>query len=411
MSRIAAQSVEWPAGAMPQGSSLPVAALLGSYSTIGTLTLPSITQGCFYAYRLFEIAEEVDLAKLAGLSLPPSVSLRPGRLTFFGRLRSLLSVVAVGLRDVELETGVWAQADCTVLVFSFGVMSACFQVPIGKATAAQPLATSLSTAQAATIVAQFNESAEVTRIGRELTEQVAGLLSPAIVRRIEYPEYETYTLVAIQKWGAPCSIDEVLQSADLGRMLLGETPDWTPAPNFLAQLVSHHYRYNIDDLCVIDWNAAVTVDPSPTEDIPDLLALALTQLLEFQRYDAILERELNVLYEWTFEGRGSEHWWRPGKAQKRVDRVNRLLLDIGDFIDRSQNAFKISEDVHYARIYRGAIERFQVPTWRGSVQARQQAVAEVARTIYDRAQLGVAHMLEIIIILLIAFEIVYAFFK
>jgi hypothetical protein len=375
------------------------------------VTLPDIDQGSFYAYRLFEIAEEVDLARLAQIQLPPSVSVRPGRLTFFGRLRSLLSVVMVGLRDVELETGVWVQADCTVLVFNFGVMAACFQVPIGKATAAQPIAASQSAAEAATTIARFNESDQLTRLGRELVEMVAGLISPALVRPIEYAEYETYCLLAIQRFAQPCPIDDVLRSADLGRMLLGETPDWVPAPIFLTQLVSNHFRYNVDDLCVIDWNAAVTVDPSPTEDIPDLLALALTQLLEFQRYDAILERELNVLYEWTFQGHDSTHWWRPDLARGRVDRANRLLLDIGDFIDRSQNAFKITEDVHYARIYRGAIERFQIPAWRSTVQARQQAVAEVARTLFDRAHLGVAHFLEIIIILLIAFEIVYAFFK
>lgn len=375
------------------------------------LSLPEISQGSFYAYRLFEMAEEVNLTRLAQLQLPPSVHARPGRLTFFGRLRSLLSVVMVGVRDVEYAPGLWVQADCTVLVFSFGVMAACFHVPIGRANAAQPIATTLSPARAATTVAQFNESAELTRVGRDLVEMVSGLVAPALVRRLDYAEYETYTLLAIQRFAMPCSVDEVLGSADLGRMLLGETPDWVPAPSFLAQLVSHHYRYNIDDLCVIDWNAAVTIDPSPTEDIPDLLALALTQLLEFQRYDAILERELNILYEWTFQGHRSEHWWRPGRARRRVDRVNRLLLDIGDFIDRSQNAFKITEDVHYARIYRGAIERFQVPAWRNTVQARQQAVAEVARAIYDRAQLSVAHSLEIIIILLIAFEIVYAFFK
>jgi hypothetical protein len=375
------------------------------------LLLPDISQATFYAYRLFEIAEEVDLARLAQLQLPPSVNVRPGRLTFFGRLRSLLSVVMVGPRDVELETGVWVQADCTVLVFSFGVMAACFQVPIGKATSVQPIAASLSVAEAATTIARFNESEQLTQIGRGLVEMVSGLVSPALLRPIDYAEYETYTLLAIQSFVTPCSVDDALRSPDLGRMLLGETPDWTPAPSFLGQLVSHHYRYNVDDLCVIDWNAAVTIDPSPTEDIPDLLALALTELLEFQRYDAILERELNVLYEWTFQGHGSEHWWRPGKAQKRVDRVNRLLLDIGEFIDRSQNAFKITEDVHYARIYRGAIERFQVPAWRNTVKARQHAVAEVARTMYDRAQLSIAHSLEIIIILLIAFEIVYAFFK
>jgi len=375
------------------------------------VTLPDIAQGTFYVYRLFEVAEEVDLAKLADLALPPSIRVRPGRLTFFGRLRSMLSVAAMGHKDVELEPGRWVQADCTVLLFSFGVAAACLQFTIGKAEQAEPLAAALSAKDAALSVSRFNASAELTRVGRELVDKLLSLVGPALDRPISYPEYETYTLLQIQSFVTPLSIDDALRSADLGRILLGETGDWQPAPSFLSQLFSHHYRYSIDDLCVIDWDTALTIDPSPNEDIPDLLALALTQLLEFQRYDAILERELNTLYEWTAGRSRGENWIRQGRASKRVDQVNRLLIDINDFVDRSQNAFKITEDVHYARIYRGAIERFQVPAWRNTVLSRQQAVAELSRTLYDRAQLSVAHFLELVIIALITFEIIYAFFN
>jgi hypothetical protein len=375
------------------------------------LTLPAITQGSFHAYRLFEVAEEINLSRLDQIHLPASVTLRPGRLSFFGRLRTLLSVIALGTREVEFETGMWVQVDCTVLVFSFGVMAPCFLIPIGESQSTQPIAAAMTAAEAATFISRLNDSQALTDLGRQLTETVSGLIASAITRPIVYEEYESYTLLTIQQFATPIAIDEVLKSADLGRLLLGETPDWEPAPSFLAQLLKDHYRYAVDDLCVIDWNAAVTIEPTPTEDVPDLIALALTQLLEYQRYDAILEQELDVLYEWAFQKQASSRWWRPGMAQRGVDRVNRVLLDIGDFIDRSQNVFKITEDAHYARIYRGAIERFQVPAWRSAVVARQQAVAEVARTMFDRAHLSIAHFLETVIILLIAFDIVWAFFK
>jgi hypothetical protein len=374
------------------------------------VTLPDIAIGTFHVYRLFEVAEEVNLAKVASIHLPPAIQVRPGRLTFFGRLRSMLSVATLGHRDIEIEPGRWVQAECTVLLFSFGVAAACFQFVIGKAHGVEPIASTLSAKDAALTVSRFNSSNELTRVGRELVDQLLSLVTPALDRPIDYPEFETYTLLQIQSFSESITIDDALKSADLGRILLGETPEWQPAPSFLSQLLSLHYRYGIDDLCVIDWDNAVTIDPNPNEDIADLLALALTQLLEFQRYDAILERELNTLYEWTTGHTRGENWIRPGRASKRVDQVNRLLIDINDFVDRSQNAFKITEDVHYARIYRGAIERFQVPAWRSSVLARQQTVSELSRTLYDRAQLSVAHFLEIVIILLITFEIIYAFF-
>jgi hypothetical protein len=368
------------------------------------MNLPNIAFGTLYAFRLFEIAESINLVKLSELNLPVNVAVRPGRLTFIGQLRSMLSVVAFGPRDVEIEPGNWVQADCNVLVFSFGVAAVCFQFSINSqsAVANQP-------AEIARWVSVLNQGQELTAASREILGRLRGLMAAVIDRPLDDQNHETYTIVSAQSFAEPCPIDRVLSSPDVVRILLGEAPTFVPAPSFHAQIVGHHYRYGCDDICIVDWDAAFIVDPKPNEDLVNLLALALTQLLEFQRFDSQLERELNTLYDWTNESVG--HWPIVGRARRRVDVVNRLLIDIGEFVDRSQNAFKITEDVYYARVYRGAIERFQVPVWRSSVLARQRAVSEIARTLYDRAQLGVAHSLELVIIVLFFFEIVMAFVR
>jgi len=368
------------------------------------MSLPEIASGTLYAFRLFEVAESIDITALSHLELPASTSIRPGRLTFFGQLRSLLSVAAMGTRDIEVEPGRWLQADCNVLLFSFGVAATCFQFPIPMGATTTESTTHAS--ELAKWVGIFNQSPALTATGREIVDRLLGLIGPAIDRPLTDPNHETYTIVSVQRFVEPCSIDRVLSSSDVVRILLGETPSFVPASSFHSQIVGHHYRYSRDDICIVDWDAAFIVDPKPNEDLVNLLSLALTQLLEFQRFDMQLERELNTLYDWTNER--TDRWPFVNRARRRVDVVNRLLIDIGEFVDRSENAFKITEDVYYARVYRGAIERFQVPAWRNSVLARQRAVSEIARTLYDRAQLGVAHSLELIIIALIAFEIVMA---
>lgn len=372
------------------------------------MSLPKIASGTLYAFRLFEIAESINLTKLSELDLPASVAVRPGRLTFIGQLRSMLSVVALGPRDVEMEPGHWVQAECNVLVFSFGVAAACFQFSLDSknAVANQP---ATEPAEIARWVSMLNQSPAFTVAAREIVDRLLGLIDAVIDRPLTDQNHETYTIVSVQSFAEQCPIDRVLSSPDVVRILLGEGPTFVPAPSFQAQTIAHHYRYGCDDICIVDWDAAFIVDPKPNEDLVNLLALALTQLLEFQRFDLQLERELNTLYDWTNER--VDHWPFVGRARKRVDLVNRLLIDIGEFVDRSENAFKITEDVYYARVYRGAIERFQVPVWRSSVLARQRAVSEIARTLYDRAQLGVAHSLELVIILLIIFEIVMAFVR
>ncbi len=372
------------------------------------MSLPEIASGTLYAFRLFEVAESINLASLSQLELPASISVRPGRLTFFGELRTMLSVAALGPRDIEIEPGRWVQADCNVLLFSFGVAATCFQFSVtSKGTTGFEGTT--HPAELAKWVASLNQSTALTMTGREAVARLLGLVAPVIDRPLNDPNHETYTIVSVQQFAEPCPIDRVLSSPDVVCILLGEVPGFVPAPSFHAQIIGHHYRYGCDDICIVDWDAAFIVDPKPNEDLVNLLALAQTQLLEFQRFDTQLERELNTLYDWTNER--VNRWPFVSRARRRVDVVNRLLIDIGEFVDRSENAFKITEDVYYARVYRGAIERFQVPVWRNSVLARQRAVSEIARTLYDRAQLGVAHSLELIIIALIAFEIVMAFVR
>lgn len=372
------------------------------------MSLPNITAGTLYAFRLFEIAESINLTRLSELDLPPSVNIRSGRLTFIGQLRSMLSVATLGPRDIEIEPGNWVQAECNVLLFSFGVAAACFQFSIDSknALANQP---ATQPSEIARWVSLLNQSPALTVAGREIVDHLIGLVGSVVDRPLQDPIHETYTIVSVQNFAEQCPIDRVLASADVVRILLGEAPSFVPAPSFQSQIIGHHYRYGCDDICIVDWDAAFIVDPRPNEDLINLLALALTQLLEFQRFDFQLERELNTLYDWTNER--VDHWPFVGRARRRVDVVNRLLIDIGEFVDRSENAFKITEDVYYARVYRGAIERFQVPVWRSSVLARQRAVSEIARTLYDRAQLGVAHSLELVIIVLFIFEIVMAFVK
>jgi hypothetical protein len=43
---------------------------------------------------------------------------------------------------------------------------------------------------------------------------------------------------------------------------------------------------------VIDWNAAVVIEPDGSRDIPDILELASAQLLEFRYYDDLVDREM-----------------------------------------------------------------------------------------------------------------------
>ena len=278
------------------------------------MSLPDIASGTLYAFRLFEVAESINLASLSQLELPAGISVRPGRLTFFGELRTMLSVAALGPRDIEIEPSRWIQADCNVLLFSFGVAATCFQFSL-ISKGASPSEATIHPAELAKWVASLNQSAALTMAGREVVGRLLGLIESVIDRPLNDPNHETYTIVSVQKFAEACPIERVLSSPDVVRILLGEVPGFVPAPSFHAQIIGHHYRYGCDDICIVNWDAAFIVDPKPNEDLVNLLALAQTQLLEFQRFDMQLERELNTLYDWTNERVEQVAIREPGASQ------------------------------------------------------------------------------------------------
>ena len=77
-------------------------------------------------------------------------------------------------------------------------------------------------------------------------------------------------------------------------------------------------------------------------------------------------------------------------------------------IERLENAVKIVGDLYLARLYQGVVRRFRLPAWQETVLRKQRLVAEVNELIGDAADTNRSQLLEVAVILLIAFEILAA---
>ncbi len=86
-----------------------------------------------------------------------------------------------------------------------------------------------------------------------------------------------------------------------------------------------------------------------------------------------------------------------------------LLLELSEMIERLENAVKIVGDFYLARVYQAAVKRFRLPSWQETVLRKQKLVAEVNDLTGDAADTSRAELLELVIILLIAYEIIAAF--
>jgi hypothetical protein len=168
------------------------------------------------------------------------------------------------------------------------------------------------------------------------------------------------------------------------------------------------WRYFADDLAVVHWNSAVVIDPQGSRDVPTILELATSQLLELRVHDERLDHELDHVRAELLRAH-KRGWWLFGARHVALARaVEERLLEVAELADRAGNALKMSADFFLARVYLLALRRVHVPLWRDSVNRKLTAFREVYAVLKADAETRRARLLELVIALLIAFEVVWA---
>jgi hypothetical protein len=92
-------------------------------------------------------------------------------------------------------------------------------------------------------------------------------------------------------------------------------------------------------------------------------------------------------------------------------RTAALLVDMSEMVERVDNAVKIVGDFYLARLYQAAVRRFRLPAWQESVLRKHRALAEVNSMLADGADTRRSELLELTVIALIAWEVIWAFWR
>jgi hypothetical protein len=168
---------------------------------------------------------------------------------------------------------------------------------------------------------------------------------------------------------------------------------------------AHSFQYWAHDLTVLDWNSALVVEPSGVMDVPDVVEFALTHLIELRYYDDLLDDKLGDLYDAI--SRSERTIFRTNYARLSRE-ASALFMDITEFIERVENSLKVIGDFYLATIFRATVGRLRLHEWEENVTRKLQLLARVSELLSAQATAHHGHLLEWIVILLIAFEIVWA---
>lgn len=386
--------------------------------------LPIILRGSVLVYRVFDVAEEIDLTAVERI-LKEDRAAR-SRLQFRRQAGQSLFMrnppIRVGLGESEIVIGgTRRKVDVCATLWDYGVISVVIQMPIDPGTTWSALVSiaeylNLDSMTGDGAVAREGGMHEVDSFARKRSQELVEAIQQALKSPAQREIFEDYVIYQLEKLEGVQNAQEFLERADLPSLILSEGRERLGEKSRTGVL-ENSYQYAENDLTVIDWNSAVVLEPSGQRDIADVLEFALTHLLEFRYYDDLLDQRLARLYETLQRRRESSgrlslasRWraiWGLRFASVSSD-ANARYIEFSEFIERIDNSLKVVGDFYLAVIFRAAIRRFRIPDWQQSVVRKMNVLARVSELLQGEVNVRRGHTLEMIIILLIAFEIVSA---
>jgi hypothetical protein len=357
-------------------------------------------KGQVFCYRIYDIAEEIDLERARKVLTEGARRLKLGREN--GQYLELPNpplAYELGRRVLAVRTGPLT-VDVTARLFDHGAASIILSVPIEPGT----------TFEALTALAdELYDSQALEALAAELIDTVRKTLAPALQAPHLWDQNESYTVLFAERIQGQPSAQQVYEQVDLARLLLGEVEGRPLSERESAAVTQARFSYTVDDLVVVDWNSAFVYEPSGSRDIPDLLEIANAQLLEFRYYDDLLDAHIARIHDEVQRKRHGSLFRSPYRGLARETLAT--LIDLSEFVERVENSLKIVGDFYLAKVYEAAVRRLRIPAWQASVTGKQQLLSQTYGLLKGEVDTDRALTLELAIVLLIVLEIAFAFMK
>jgi hypothetical protein len=355
-----------------------------------------IVRGKILVYRFFEIGSEVDLNKVTEL-MQQKQNMTRFRLDRPSKTSLVIAtaplIVHLGPTEIKLQDKT-IMAELDVSLWHFGGMSLCFHIPIEANTSWNELV------QMAGWVDRDQQIDMIARtIARDFQEEIKSTI-PILNDWSSYEDYVVYFLQEIT--GVEDSAINLFDKVDVAALVLAE-PKERLSDQTKKSIRDYATQYSKDDLSVIDWNSALVIEPSGSMDLPMVLEFANSQLLEMRYYDDLLDEKLDTLYK-SVAGK------KPGILSniysRHAEEAGQIYLEIAEVVENVENSLKVVGDFYLATVFRTASMRFRFSDWQRSINEKLSNLAEVSKLLHSRVSESRSHLLEIIIILLIAVEVV-----
>ncbi len=282
-----------------------------------------------------------------------------------------------------------------IVLYDFGAASVSYGIPLEpQGRELLDLSVALRTHAGLAADARGRISRLVERLG-------AAIQRPKVAERME-----DFFVFEIAEWtGAADAAELVRDHAELlARVLRADTTDLSEEE--IADAIEVRISFGKREVTVVDWDSAIIVDDQPA-DLRAVLEYANVQLLELRH----LDDNLNELLERSYLLVGRRTGWRaiaPGFLADELRQVSTMQVESAVLLERVTNALKFLGEEYLARLYRLGSARLHLDEWAAAIGRKLETVGDLYKTMSDRAAARRMELLEWVIIVLIAVELVVA---
>lgn len=358
-----------------------------------------VVAGALHAVVAFDWGDEVDLEHARRLvpadfltlarrpRTPSSIAYRPSPLRF--KLPPA-SIELPSLGKVEL------QAEATV--FDFAAVSVALRIGFN-----------LAAGDLTRLAGSLSETEPIVQVARGASESLYRHLLPAIERPAWSELSEEYFVFHFAPDGALPEPETLLAESRAWLAGLLRLEAGPLSKQEIDESLRLRLSYSPRDLLILEWSAAVLIDRDCEETL-QTIEFANLQLLEFRHTDERLDDQLASAYAIVHPAAHPRRlpWRTHGRALRAL---GDLKIDANAVVERTSNVLKLMGDQYLARLYGMLASKFHLEEWTQSIH-RSLAVAEsVYQFLSDEAARRRTELLELTVILLIAFEIVMAWLR
>lgn len=229
-----------------------------------------------------------------------------------------------------------------------------------------------------------------------------------------YTPTRKYSMLRLDQYTPPVDQGElkVQYGAEITRFLSGESTARRLHGKEIADKLSHDISYYDEDLFLVSYESAfVKGCDDYFNDLRHYLELGLALAFLYQIYDWKMDAEIGEAFKairnyQTQSMIGQLFSQSTKRLERALLKVSEIKLDILDNLEDLMNPLKVTSDWYYQGAYEHIIRLLKVREYESIVTQKIDALEDLYSTAQELSYSKIALITEVVVILLIAFEVI-----